>query len=106
MPIGPARALALAYVGALPITLPVVGRPDAVDRRRTRDRRRLRGIEYHDRPLAFVRLLDRVPQQFAVGDDRLVGRAEMLTCAVLDRAHGFTGPLVVHGHVGAPSGIG
>ena len=38
--------------------------------------------------------------------DRLVGSAEMLAGAVLDRAHRFHRPLVVHVDVVAHAGIG
>ena len=67
---------------------------------------RLLRIEHHHRLLALARLLDRLPQQAAIGADRLVGRAEMLVGAVLDRAHRLAGPLVVHVDVGAHAGIG
>ena len=69
--------------------------------------RRLRRVEHHHRPLALADLLDRLPQQAAVGDDRLVGRAEMLLRAVLDARPSISHrPLVVHVDVGAHAGEG
>src|SRR5690606_39214112 len=105
-PIRPARGLALVVVGLLPVALPVGGGADAVDGRRAGDGRGLRGIEHHQRALAFARLLDRLPQQAAIGNDRLVRRTEMLLGAILDRAHRLAGPLVVHVDVGAHARIG
>src|SRR6202521_5116429 len=64
------------------------------------------GIDTHHRRAAMAGLLERPPQQPAVGADRLVRRAEMLARAILNRAHRLAGPLVVHIDVGAHAGIG
>ena len=45
VPVRPARSLALARLGLLPVALPVVGGANAVDRRRTGHARGLRGVE-------------------------------------------------------------
>src|SRR5579885_976127 len=103
--IGPTRGLAFFEIGLLPIALPVIGWADAVNRRRPDDGSGGFFIKHHDRPLAFLRLLDGLPQQLAIGDDRLVGRAEMLLRAVLHRAHGLAGPLVVYVDVGSHARI-
>src|SRR5581483_9789691 len=92
-PIRPARRLALAEIGLLPITLPVVSRPDTVNSGGPCDRGRVRLVENHDRSLAFRRLLDRLPQHAPVNADRLVRGAEVLLRAVLDGAHRFARPL-------------
>src|SRR6185437_8563804 len=102
--IPPARGLTLAQIGLLLIALPVVGRTDVVDRGRAGDRRSLRRIEHHDRALAPARLLDGLPQQAPVDDDRLVRRSQVLFGAVLDYAHRLAGPLVVHVDIGAHAG--
>src|SRR5262245_798940 len=96
----PTRALALARFAFLPIVLPVVGRADTIDRGRTRDARRPRGIEHHDRLLAFRGLLNCLPQQLSIGADRLVGSAEMFAGAILNRTHRLACPLIVHVYVG------
>ena len=54
VPIGPARSPAFARFALLPITLPVVGRADAINRRRARDARGSCRIEDHDRLLTFA----------------------------------------------------
>src|SRR5581483_9646393 len=74
----PARGPALGGVGGLPVALPVAGRADAVDRGGTGEFRRLPRIEHHQRPAAVLGVLDSLPQDAAVGADRLVGLAEML----------------------------
>src|SRR5262245_7067902 len=99
--IHPTRSLALARFAFLPITLPVIGRTNAVDCRRARDAGRLPRIEHHHWFLAVVGLFNGLPQQPAIGADRLVRGAEMLAGAVLDRTHRLAGPLVVHVDVGS-----
>src|SRR5579863_7484059 len=106
MPIRPALGPLPVLVGALPIALPVARRTDAVDTSRPGDPSRRGRIEHHHRLGAAVRLIERLTQETPIGADRLVRRAEMLLRAVLDRAHGFAGPLVVHVDVGAHAGIG
>src|SRR5438105_1209391 len=103
--IHPARALPFARLALLPIPLPVVGRADAIDRRRAGDAGGARGIKDHDRLFPFARLFDGLPQQLAISADRLVGGAEMLSGAILDRTHRLAGPLIVHVDVGAHAGI-
>src|SRR4249920_1268667 len=106
MPVSPACGLAFYCLGLLPIALPIVDRPDAVDRRRPGDTCRLRAIKHHDRLFAFARLLDRLTQKLAICANRLVGRTEVLVSAILNRAHRLAGPLVVYIDVGAHAGIG
>src|SRR5512139_2004063 len=106
MPVGPACGLALYCLGLLPIALPIVDRPDSIDRCWPGYACRLCGIKHHDRLFAFARLLDRLTQKLAICADRLIGRTEMLDGAILDRAHRLAGPLVVHIDVGAHAGIG
>ena len=62
----------------------------------------------HRRPAAGAHRLDRLQQGAPVGHDHLVGRAQVLARAVLDRAHALHRPLVVqvdvvlaHAEVGA-----
>src|SRR6516225_9478600 len=104
--VDPALALSPLRVRALPVVLPVARRTDAVDAGWAGDRRRFGRVEHHQWPRADAGLVERLPQQPAVGADRLVRGAEMLLGAVLDGAHGFAGPLVVHVDVGAHAGIG
>src|ERR1700722_3535020 len=106
MRIRPAFRLLPVVAGALPIALPVAGRADAVDAGRAGDGRRRGRIEHHHRLAAIAGLLERLPQQPAVGTDCLVRRAEMLRRAILDRAHRLACPLVVHIDVGAHARIG
>src|SRR6478736_2699082 len=101
MSVSPACGLAFYCLGLLPITLPIVDRADAVDRRWPGDACRLRGVKHHDRPFAFARLLDRLTQKFPICADRLVGRTEMLVGTILNRTHRLAGPLIVHIDVGA-----
>src|ERR1700716_3684939 len=104
--VGPARGLALAFVGSPPVARPIVGRTDAVDRRRPGDLGGRLRIEYPQGPAAIVGLVDRGPQEAPIGGDSLVGLAEMLVGAVLDGAHRLAGPLVVHLDVGPHAGEG
>src|SRR5579864_1089844 len=104
--IRPRHAFAPPRLGALPIALPIAGRADAVDAGRAGDFLRRRRIEHHHRLAAIARLLERLAQEPPIGADRLVGGAEMLGGAVLDRAHGFASPLVMHVDVGAHAGKG
>jgi len=60
-------------------------------------------IEHHRRP-AIAGLVDGATQDATVGRDRPVGLAEMLPRAILDRTHGFAGPLVVDVDVVAHAG--
>src|SRR5215813_5107552 len=92
--------------GALPVALPVAGRSNAVDAGRAGDGSGFGGIEHHHGLAALTGLIESAPQQPAVGGDRLVGRAEMLLGAVLDRPHRLARPLVVHIDVGAHARIG
>src|ERR1700755_890560 len=89
-----------------PIGLPTAGRAYAVHGRRALDAPCMRGVEEHERWLAGGGLLDLLPQQAAVLHDRLVGLAEMLPGAVLDRSHRLHCPLVVDVDVVAHAGIG
>src|SRR5262245_56682461 len=104
MAVGPARRLAPRLVGLLPIALPRLARRNTVDRSRSGDRCCARSIEHHQRLAAIAGLLDRLPQDAPVGADRLIGLAEMLLGAILDRAHRLAGPLVMHVDVGAHAG--
>src|ERR1700722_4663405 len=106
MRIRPAFGLWRGVAGALQTASPLAGRADAVDAGRAGDGRRLGRIEHHHRLAAIAGLIGRLPQQPAIGADRLVRRAEMLARAILDRAHRLAGPLVVHIDVGAHAGIG
>src|SRR5580700_5485865 len=106
MPIHPALGLLPAGVGALPIALPIAGRADAVDAGRAGDFLRRSGIEHHHRFHTVAGLIERLAQQTPISADRLVGGAEMLRRAVLDRAHRLADPLVVHVDVGAHAGKG
>src|SRR4051794_14695866 len=74
--VGPAGRLALAQVGLLPIALPVVGRPDAIDRGGAGDVRRRMGVQHHRQLAAVPGVLDRLAQQPPVSIDRLVGLAK------------------------------
>src|SRR5262245_16882425 len=69
-----------------PVPLPVARRPDAVDRHRTAYALRVGAVERHQRPLAALRIGDRLQQHPPVGDDDPVGRAEVLARAVVDPA--------------------
>src|ERR1700688_698638 len=106
MRIRPTLRFLPALAGAPPIALPVAGRADAIDAGRAGDGRRRARIEHHHRLAAIAGLLERLPQQPAVGADRLVRRAEMLHRTILDRAHRLAGPLVVHIDVRAHARIG
>ena len=99
-------ALSPLRIGRLPIALPIIARADAVDRGRAGHLRGGGFIEQHRRPAARASRRDGVAQQAPIGADRLVGLAEMLAGAVLDRAHGLAGPLVVHVDVGPHAGEG
>src|SRR5581483_8441370 len=106
LPIRPAlRRLPLA-AGALPIALPVAGRPDAIDAGRARDGSGFGGVEHHHGPVTLAGPVERPPQQPAIGGDRLVRHTEMLLGAVLNRPHRLARPLVVHIDVGAHARIG
>src|SRR6266851_6278071 len=103
---GPWRAATPLDVDFHPEGFPSARWPDAVHGRGTLDASRMRGIEEHERFGAAGDLLDFLPQQTAILHDRLVGLAEMLAGAVLNRAHRFHRPLVVHVDVGPHTGVG
>ena len=62
-------------------------RSDAVHGCGALDAARVRGIQMHERLCAGCDLLDFLPQQAAIGDDRLVGAAQMFAPAILNRAY-------------------
>src|ERR1700676_2861718 len=84
MSIRPAFCLLPRRVGALPIALPSAGRSNAIDAGGAADFFRRGGIEHHHRLATLAGLIDRLPQQAAVGADGLIGRAQMLLRAILD----------------------
>src|SRR5579863_9117664 len=106
MSIAPAFCLLAFAAGPLPIALPVADGADAVDAGRAGNLRRFGVVQHHHRLYALARLIERLPEQPPVGADRLVGRAQMLLGAVLDRAHGLASPLIMDVNVGAHAGIG
>src|SRR5215471_9068255 len=106
MPIRPALRRLPLMAGTLPVALPVAGRSNAVDAGRAGDGSGFGGVEHHHGLAALAGLIESASQQPAIGGDRLVGRAEMLLGAVLDRPHRLAHPLVVHIDVGAHARIG
>src|SRR5690606_11319517 len=103
----PGRVAALARIHVAPVCLPLRRRGNAVDGDGTADPPRRRRVQHHQGFLAAVLdLLDRLQQHRAVIDDGLVGAAEMLAGAVLDRPLAFDRPLVMHVDVVAHAGIG
>ena len=102
----PGCAVAAALVDAAPIALPIVGGTDAVHGRGSGDPRGRLRVELHQHARTGGHLLHGGQHQHAKGDDRLVGQAEMLARAVLDRSLRFDGPLVVNVDVLTHSGIG
>src|SRR5262249_12048218 len=106
MPIRPALRRLPLRAGTLPVALPVADRSNAVDAGRASDGSGFGGIEHHHGLAALSGLIESAPQQPAIGGDRLVGRAEMLLGAILDRPHRLARPLVVHIDVGAHARIG
>jgi len=52
----------------------------------------------------FANLIDGAAQDAPIGADRLVRLPEMFLGAILDRAHRFAGPLVVHVDICAHAG--
>src|SRR6266404_7632368 len=103
---GPWRAATPLHIDLHPEGFPSPRGADAVHGGGTLDAPRMRGIEEHERLCAGSNLLDLLPQQAAILNDRLVGLAEMLAGAVLDRTHRFDRPLVVHVDVGAHASVG
>ena len=102
----PRRAAPPLHVDFHPEGLPSPRRADAVHGGRTLDASRMCVVEEHERLSAGGDLLDLLPQQAAILHDGLVGGAEMFVGAILDRAHRFDRPLVVHVDVGAHAGVG
>src|SRR5258708_30486634 len=99
----PGRFPASLDVDFHPISLPTLGRADTVHGRGTLNALGMRLVEEHEGLAALRDLLDLLTQQTSILNDRLVGLAEMLARAILDRAHRFHGPLVVHVDVVAPA---
>ncbi len=92
----PRRLCALGVYRGLPPGLPAFGGGDAVHRVRTKGVRRLQRIADAGRRAALRHRVHGLQQQPAVGHDDLVGGPQVLARAVLDGAHAFAGPLVVH----------
>src|SRR5258707_14106954 len=89
---GPWRAATPLHIDLHPEGFPSPRGTDAVHGGRTLNAPRMRGIEEHEWFCAGSDFLDLLPQQAAILNDRLVGLAEMLAGAVLDRAHRFDRP--------------
>src|SRR3954452_9142933 len=102
----PWRAAPPPNVDFHPEGLPASRRPYAVHGGWPLDAARMRGIEEHEWLGAGRGVLDFLPQQAAILHDRLVCLTEMLAGAVLDRAHRFHCPLIVHVDVASHAGVG
>src|SRR5260370_9272122 len=102
----PWRAAAPLHIDLHTEGFPSPRGPEAIHGGGTLDAPRMRGIEEHERFCSGSDLLDLLPQQAAILNDRLVGPAEMFAGAILDRSHRFDRPLIVHVDVGAHAGVG